>query len=110
MLEIPAGCTRTREYLASLAAESEDDPVMSVSGSYGVPLPIIMLFRRDLETPEAKELISLLKRRENEYETPYDSSDNIQVSTTDYSRYYVPQNAERRVAELVFEIAEKAVK
>lgn len=102
-LDIPESCTRTKEYLMSYVEESDDDLVMTVYST-----PVIRIFRRDLEKDGVKELISLLKRQDK-YHLPDDSSQNIQIQSTDFSSYYVPKNAEQRVTELAFEIARQAV-
>lgn len=106
--------TKTVNYLRSLYENTDyyDDDTLIMrlvsldpDGRFSITLNI---YRRDVGSEPVKELISLLKLRQDV--TLSDRSVLVRVEFPDSSSdYYVPIEAEQRVSELILELAEKSV-
>lgn len=105
--------TKTINYLKSLYENTDyfdDDTLILQLVNYGPISEFRMtlnIYRKDVGSAPVKELISLLKLRQDI--VPYDQSTMIQVNFPESKDYYVPKDAEQRVSELMLEIAEKSV-
>lgn len=68
----------------------------------------IQIYKKDLNDELVKELFSLLKRRDDPGMDIAGDSRKVSVSSMDHVSYYVPASAEKRVTEIMIELAEMA--
>lgn len=117
LVPIQENYTKTIEFLRALeSSENGDDEnklALNIScGGDDFSLRIC-IYKKDLEDELVKELFSLLKRY-SDLETSDSNvilgeiSQKIDVGSMDSVKYYVPVSAEKRAAEIMLELAERA--
>lgn len=122
-ISVQKNYTKTIEFLKALeSSDGEDDEnklALSISRGYSYNNDDafglrIHIYKKDLDDELVKELLSLLKRYSDlETDDPNiikkEVSQKIDLTSTDSVLYYVPASAEKRVTEIMFELAERAV-
>lgn len=123
LVPIRQNYTKTIEFLRTLeSSDGENDEnklALSISRGYSYNNDDafglrINIYKKDLDDELVKELFSLLKRYSDlETDDPYiinkEVSRKIDLTSTDSVLYYVPASAEKRVTEIMVELAERAV-
>lgn len=101
---------KTLKYLKTLDSSAEDDGdthALTLELSYNGNTNLnVCVYKKDLENELVKELFSLLEQS-SAYGEPYTGrvSKKVTISSSNLTNYYVPINAEKRVIEIITELA-----